>query len=81
MWAPSRTMILASPTPHVHEVVSPLGGSATLRPQKLSRKPTKAAAAPGRSAARVRQRSGPATDGPVTPVGHGMSGGAGIRSR
>ena len=81
MCAPTRTIVPACMTGQVHDVVSPAGGSAGLRPQTDSMVFTNPTAPWPKRCPRSASEAVRLHSGPVTPAGHGMSGGAGIRAR
>ena len=64
----------------LHEVESPAGGSAGLRPHTASMAFSKVTALWPKRWARLASEAVRLHNGPVTPAGQGMSGGAGSRS-
>ncbi len=62
-------------------MVSPAGGSVGLRPQMDSRVFTKSTCAWPKRCPRSASEAARLQSGPLTPVGQGMSGGAGISAK
>ena len=81
MWTPRRT--ISRPPCNGQRArggVARRAGRPALRPQKCSRKSTKPTALSPNRWPRSASEAVRSHSGPVTPAGHGMSGGAGISS-